>query len=134
MSDYLTREEILGMQDIPSETVLVPEWGGKKVLVRGLTGTQRDEFEELSLVRRGKRREVNLRNMRSRLVAASVVDPVSGKKIFREEDVPALGDKSAAALQRVFNVAMRLSGISDEDVEELAKNSDDAQSDDSGSG
>ena len=44
-------------------------------------------------------------------------------------DISVLGQKSAAALQRVFNVAQRLSGFSDEDLEELAKNSSDAQSD-----
>jgi hypothetical protein len=37
--------------------------------------------------------------------------------------VEALGKKSAAALNRVFEVAQRLSGITDDDVEELAKNS-----------
>jgi hypothetical protein len=41
----------------------------------------------------------------------------------RLEELPLLlGEKSAAALQRVFEVGQRLSGLSDDDVEELAKN------------
>jgi hypothetical protein len=36
--------------------------------------------------------------------------------------VALLGEKSAAALQRVFEVGQRLSGLSDGDVEELAGN------------
>ena len=39
-----------------------------------------------------------------------------------DADMEALGEKSAAALQRVFDVARRLSGMSESDVEELTKN------------
>jgi hypothetical protein len=38
-------------------------------------------------------------------------------------DINTLGQKSAAALDRVYEVAARLSKISKEDVDELAKNS-----------
>jgi len=75
---------------------------------------------------------VNLANVRARLCAISIVDE-TGKRMFSDEDVRALGRKSAAALDRVFAAAQRLSGLTDEDVEELAKNSDGGQSDDSGS-
>ena len=40
----LTRDQILAVSDIQTEEVHVPEWGGT-VLVRGLTGAERDEFE-----------------------------------------------------------------------------------------
>ena len=76
----------------------------------------------------GKNTKMDLRNMRAKLVALTVVDD-KGKRLFRgDADVNALGRKSAAALQRVFEVAQRLSGLSDEDMEELAKNSDAGQS------
>ena len=39
--------------------------------------------------------------------------------------IKALSEKSAAALQRVFEVAQRLSGITDDDVEELAEGLED---------
>jgi hypothetical protein len=55
----------------------------------------------------------------------------SGKRLFPDADVRELGKKSASALQRVFEVAQRLSGLSNADVEELTKNSTSDQSEDS---
>lgn len=121
MSHYLTRDAILGARDLPTEDVEVPEWGGT-VRVRGLTGTERDAFEQSIARRKGKNVELNLRNVRAKLVALSVVDE-QGNRIFSEADVDALGQKSAAALDRIFRVAQRLSGLTDEDVEELTGNS-----------
>jgi hypothetical protein len=124
---YLTREQILEVKDLQFEDVEVPEWGGT-LRVRGLTGIERDRFEETILDQRGKNVKVKMTNLRARLVALSVVDE-QGQALFTQNDIGVLGRKSAAALQRVFNVAQRLSGFSDEDLEELAKNSSDAQSD-----
>ena len=125
----LTRDAILAAPDMLTEEVPVPEWGGT-VLVRGLTGTERDAFEEEMITGKGKNRDVNLANFRARLIVKSVVDK-SGKRLFTQADMVALGGKSAAAIQRVFQVAMRLSGMSEEDVEELTKNSEPGQSDSS---
>lgn len=122
MSIRLTREAILGIRDLQTEEVHVPEWGGT-VLVRGLTGAERDEFEASVLERRGKSRELNLVNLRAKLVARCVVDE-SGARLFLEDDVAVLGTKSAAALQRVFEACQRLSGMSEADVEELTGNLD----------
>lgn len=117
----LTREQILKADDLPHEEVPVPEWGGS-VLVWTLTGAERDAFEEATLQKRGKRREADLSNIRARLAALAVRD-ADGKRLFGDSDVVALGRKSARALDRVFAVAQRLNGITDEDVEELEKNS-----------
>jgi len=125
----LTRDAILAAPDMLTEEVPVPEWGGT-VLVRGLTGTERDAFEEEMITGKGKNRDVNLANFRARLIVKSVVDK-AGKRLFTQADMVALGGKSAAAIQRVFQVAMRLSGMSEEDVEELTKNSEPGQSDSS---
>jgi hypothetical protein len=125
----LTREAILNAPDIQVEDVDVPEWGGK-VRVRGLTGAERDAFEQSIMEQRGRDMSLNLRNIRAKLVALSVVDE-QNNRIFSDADVKALGQKSAVALQRVFEVAQRLSGLRNEDVEELAKNSENGQSGDS---
>lgn len=127
----LTRDAILGVADLKTDHVEVPEWGGV-VLVRGLTGAERDQFEADSLVGRGKRREVNLRNFRARLVARTVVDE-QGNRLFTDADVEALARKSASAIARVYDVAARLSGLTDEDVDELVGNSGTGPSAGSGS-
>lgn len=115
----LTRDQILQAQDIKTESVDVPEWGGN-VYVKGMTGAERDAFEGSIVETRGKNTHVNVRNLRAKLVAQSVCDE-NGEPLFTPKDVDALGKKSAAALQRVFDVASRLSGISSKDVEELAE-------------
>lgn len=117
---YLTRDQILEANDIPQEEVDVPEWGGT-VLVRGLTGEERDDFEGEVVQMRGKETRMNLKNFRAKLVARTIVNE-EGERIFSDSDVKALGKKSGLALQRVFEIAQRLSGLSDQDVEELVKN------------
>jgi hypothetical protein len=128
----LGRDAILAANDIVTEVVPVPEWGGE-VLVRGLTGLERDAFEASVVEQKGKKTELNLRNVRARFVALSVVDE-QGERVFADADVLRLGRKSSRALQRVWEKARELSGLTDEDVEELAKNSVSDQSDDSTSG
>lgn len=131
MSQYLSRDAILAVDDVQFEDVEVPEWGGK-VRVKSLTGRERDALEASMIQGKGKNANVNLNNLRAKLVARSIVDE-GGKRVFSDDDIAALGAKSAAALTRVYEVAQRLSGITQEDVDELTKNSETAPSDDSGS-
>ena len=106
--------------DLAHENVDVPEWGGT-VRVRTLTGFERDAFEQSVITRRGKQVDMNLENLRAKLAALTIVDE-DGERLFSEADVQALAQKSAAALSRVFTVAQRLNGLTNEDVEELAEN------------
>ncbi len=112
------REQILRAEDAQAEKVHVSEWG-VDVWVRGLTGSERDAIEDAMLRGRGK---VDLGNFRARLLVKTVVDE-DGARIFNDEDATALGTKSAVALERLVNVAMRLAGIRAGDVEDLSKNS-----------
>ena len=124
---YLTRDAILQADDLLFEDVEIPEWGGM-VRVRGLTGAERDAFEAEIVEQRGKKTRLNMQNFRAKLVARSVVNG-DGQRLFSDKDAHALGKKSAAALNRVFEVAQRLSGLSDKDVEELVENFAEGQSD-----
>jgi len=117
----LTREQILECSDIPTEIVQVPEWGGE-VLVKGLTGSQRDWLEmSIFAEKKGNSSNANMRNFRAKLASLTVCDE-SGERLFTEKDIEALSAKSAVALQKVFNVAQRLSGLTAEDAEQLTKN------------
>lgn len=127
----LDKSGILAAQDIEFEDVPVPEWGGT-VRIYGLTGTERDRFEAGVVEQRGARVRANLKNVRARLVAMAMRDE-DGKRLFSDAEVAALGEKSAKVLDRLFDVAARLSRLSDEAVEELAGNSIGGQSEDSGS-
>lgn len=118
----LTREEILGITDFQYEDVDTPEWGeGTYVRVRGLTAHERDEFE-LKAVKEDFSgvTKAGMSDMRACLVSMTVVDE-QGKRLFSPEDIAALGAKNAQVIDRIFNSARRLSGLTKEDVDELTK-------------
>ena len=69
----------------------------------------------------GKKDKINLDNVRARFAVLTICDE-QGTRIFNAADAAKLGSKSAAALDRVFAVAQRLNGFSNEDTEELAGN------------
>src|SRR5262245_31934728 len=107
----LTREKILTAPDLHTERVAVPEWGGD-VLVKTMTGTERDAWETQLLDEDGKK------NVRARMVAAVCVDE-TGALMFVPSDIEALGRKSTKALTRVFRAAARLNGLTVEEEKEL---------------
>lgn len=129
----LSRADILNAEDTRIEDVPVPEWGGV-VRVRGLKGVERDAYEASIMTHNDETGQFipTLENARAKLVVRSAVD-ADGKPLFKENDLFDLGNKSAAALQRVWAKARELSGLSEEDVKKLVKNSKAAQSEDSSS-
>ena len=116
----LSKDDILKAADNAPEEVNVPEWGGT-VLVRGMTGKERDAFE-LSLMTpgRGGRREVNPANVRAKVVVRCVVDD-EGNRLFTDAEAAEVGELPAAGIDRVYAVAARLSGMSESDQEEMAR-------------
>lgn len=126
----LGKAQILGANDIEFEYVPVPEWGDEHsfVKIRSMNGQQRDQFED-SVVNRKKAKkgkdaetELNAYNIRAKICALHIVDE-EGKHLFSWEDIELLGEKSARPLDRISTRAQILSGITDDDVKELAKNS-----------
>lgn len=118
----LSKEAIFGADDRRYELVEVPEWGGT-VRLRSLTGEERDRYEAGTFKQVGNKQVRDLRNIRARLVVLSVVDE-QGAPMFDQNDVAALSRRSAAALDRLFEAACRLSGLSEDDVADLEGNSD----------
>lgn len=114
----LGRDDILNAVDIAVIEVDVPEWGGV-VSVKPMNVAQRDAFEIAVSDSDG---EVQRKDFRAKLVVRTVVDPISGTRIFKDEDIKALNAKSAAAVSRIFEAAAKASGLSPEDVEKLEGN------------
>lgn len=106
-------------QPLPLERVDVPELGGA-VFIRGMSGTERDAWEKSLIVGKGKRASVDTTNVRARLVCRVACDE-AGKRLLEDSDASALGGLRVDALNKLFEVAQRLSGVSDADVEELGK-------------
>jgi hypothetical protein len=117
--------------DIKSETVEVPEWelvGENAVIVKSLSGREREEYEQSCLKpgKPGRASEIIYKDMKVKLVLLCCFDS-EGARIFLDGDESWLGEKSAMALQRLYNVAAKLSALTAEDVDELAKNSESVQ-------
>ena len=122
----LSKEQVLGADDLKKESVSCPEWGGD-LLVREPTAMEWDNYEQ-SLTQTeevGKRIVVkgNFGNAKARLVVRCAIDE-SGKRLFTDEDADALGQKSATAIGRLFDVIERLGGVSQRAKERLEKNSE----------
>lgn len=121
----LNKDLILAADDMKTIDVEVPEWGGS-VRLRTLTGGERDKFESDSIDQRGKNNKMNLVNLRARLVSLCAVDE-GGKRMFGDSEVTKLGAKSAAVLDRLFQAAQELNGMTQKDVDELAEGFEDGQ-------
>lgn len=118
----------------PGKPVLmeVPELGGS-VYLRGLTAAERDDYESESFRVTKGQPDVNMRNMRARLLVRSLCDE-QGNRLFRNHDVEKLGKFQAKILDRLFAKAQELTGISDADIEELTGKSETTNDGDSDSG
>lgn len=116
----LTKEQIIASDDLKHEDVDVPEWGGT-VRVVAMSGDARDAFEDTLVKRVGDKVEQDLSNYRAKVCAACMIDK-DGNRLFSAKEVQALGKKSSAALERVFDAADRLNGLTRGSVEATAKN------------
>ncbi len=113
----LTKEQILKQEDLKSQVVSVPEWGGE-VRVCVMSGFARDRFEASISGKNGK---MDMTNIRAKLAANTLINE-EGNLLFNEEDIVKLGQQSCAALDRVFAAAQKLNLVSNTDIENLAKN------------
>lgn len=120
----LTKSDILSARDRSPVAVSVPEWrtkaGEETVYVIGLRG---DEVARLS----------GLENDEAfRLACAMGMCDESGQPLgFSEAEVLLLGEKSSAALRRVYDKIEKLSGLGDD--EDAGKNSPGTKTEGSGS-
>lgn len=119
----LSKDDLLKADDRITEEVDLSDLPGYhgSVLIRGMTGRERDAFE-VSLLQPGAngQRVMDPRNLRAKLIARCVIDD-DGNRLLTDADAAELGDKSAAAINRMYAVAARLSGMSEEDKEEMAR-------------
>ena len=120
----LTREDILKTA-LKTELIEVPEWGGS-VVVREAMAADYDAYSQsLSTTvideEGDAQRTPNLGNASARLVVRCVFDN-EGKRLFTDADAEALGQKSSAAVERVYRKIAAMSGMNRKAKAALAKN------------
>lgn len=116
----LSADELLTATGLPQEAVEIGSLG--IVYVRGMTGKERDAWEGTLMRGRGQERRPDTRNARARLAVRCLVD-TEGTRLFTDNDAERLGNIRADYLQKIFDAAQRMSGVTDEDIEELGKSS-----------
>ena len=106
------KKALFTLNDRKIEKVECPEWGelGKYIYVRTMSGSARDSYE--MAIHNASLDDENgmMYNMRAMMAVAVCCDK-DGKLSFEPSDAKALGEKSAAALDRIFEAGKRLMRI-----------------------
>jgi hypothetical protein len=118
----LTKEQIIGFDDLKSQVVEVPEWGGS-VIIRRMSGVERDSYEADIYDSKGGTIVLKRENFRAKLVARCLVGE-NGERLFSDGEIAVLGKKSAAALDRCFAIAQKINGMTKEEQDNIEKNSE----------
>lgn len=131
----LDRKALLAKEKL--EVTKVDLGDGNYVFVRQMTGRERDRFEQ-SLIKENKNAEggyeKTLEDFRAKLAVCTVSDE-DGNLILQPGDFGILSQNmSAAKLEKIINTAQRINKISEDDKENLVKNSEVGQADNSNSG
>jgi hypothetical protein len=124
----LSREQFLSRKPRTVEKVELPELNDH-VFVRSLSASERDAWEDANLVRergKGKHRneiafDVRVQNSKAHLVCISMCDE-AGYRILQDTDVDAIAEQSSSIVNRIADVCMRISAISQADLEDNVKN------------
>lgn len=108
----LSREAILGAQDLQRITVAVPEWDGE-VILQEMTLARRVQFE----------RELKDNDdwLRCLAVAYSAIDE-QGELLFSVEDVQELGKKNFKPIIKLSNAAFKLNSTREQEIEQHKEN------------
>lgn len=133
----LTREVLLQKDDLKVEKV---ELSKGYVFVREMTGHEKDVWEQSMLKQKpsgnknkGVEYETTLEDFRAKLAVVTVCD-AEGNLLFKPEDARVLNKMmSATNMERIVMAAQKLNAISEEEKEELLKNSEADQTDSSNS-
>lgn len=133
----LTREALLQKDDLKVEKV---ELSKGYVFVREMTGHEKDVWEQSMLKQKpsgnknkGVEYETTLEDFRAKLAVVTVCD-AEGNLLFKPEDARVLNKMmSATNMERIVTAAQKLNAISEQEKEELLKNSEADQTDSSNS-
>ena len=108
------RDQIIAVNDLPSELMDVPEWG-VTIKVIGLTGAGRADYIASGMDENGERRAVWMKLSTPRLIVEGVCDPDTDERIFTLADLDDINGKNAAVLDKVARAVARLSGLGVDD-------------------
>ena len=124
------RDKIFAAKDIPSENLHVPEWE-VDLVIKGMTAGER-----VTLMQNAydvKTEQVNMSRVYPDVVVSCAYDPETDEPVFSDSDKDALMSKSSAAIEKIADVGLRLSGIGKDQQDAAGKDSSSTPNDDTSS-
>jgi hypothetical protein len=113
------RDRILSAKDTHSEIVEIPEWG-VTVELRSMSGAARAVLMQEAVQSEGN---INMAKVYPDLIIQTCFDPETGEPVFEANDRDLIMSKNGSILDRLAEVATRLSGFNDKAVDEAGKDS-----------
>jgi hypothetical protein len=132
--DLISKDELLQVQ-CPIDDVELHHPDGRplgRMRVRGLTGAEVNEWQDAVVEVTGKKRRQSKHTM-AMLIVASAINP-DGTPYFEPREVLRVSQMPGFILTQLVEPALRMSGLSEADVEELVEGFDDGPSEDATSG
>ena len=122
---FLTSPELeRAKRDVP-----VPELGAGMVIpIWGMTPRERTAWEDKQSQLSDKQRAARKLQVRERILVECCRND-DGVQIFTLQQIEQLGQKRGDVIERLVNVALELSGFSEQDLDKIVKNSDAAPED-----
>lgn len=116
---FLTSAEL----DRAKRDVPVPELGvGMVIPIWGMTPRERSAWEDKQSQYSEKQRAKHKLTVRERILVECCRND-DGVQLFTMDQIEQLGKRRGDVIERLVNVALELSGFSDQDLDKLAKNS-----------
>ena len=112
------RDRILASDDIGKQIITVPHWDDVELEIRTMTAAERASMLNSAV---GPDGEMDLEELYPRILIGTIFDPETGEAVFTHEDVSALKNKSASAVEFVAQKSMALSGLTGEAVDAEGK-------------
>jgi len=109
------REKAFEGSPLAEEELHVKQWD-VTVLVREMTAEKRTDIQNRALKTVKGEQTIDFRVFTPLLVIASTFDPETREPVFEEGDTSQLLQCSSSALEAISQVAMRLSGITEEEL------------------
>ena len=120
---FLTRDEILKIDDLKREAVDIPEWGGS-IYVRELTGAERSEL--FALWKQDESDEKQVQDSFAITVATVRLTACAedGKPLFNADDILRIRNLNAKVLDKIYKEAAKINGFGADGIKEAKKNSE----------
>jgi hypothetical protein len=113
-------DDILALDDMEKREITIKQWGGRKIIVKSLTATQR--FALIERCMNAKANKIDGKKLYIHTFIECACDPDTGKQIFTADDYEKLASKHSGAIEAVVQVANELNGIGEAEISEMEKN------------